>query len=153
MAAARITDRDRGYKKRMRALDKLKDGASITVGIHENDGAGAHGDTTIADVGAFHEFGTDDIPERSFVRGWYDEEKSENDKLIKQAATRVATGKSEPQQALDQAGAVMAGNMRARIRGGINPPLDDSTVDKKGPSTPLIDTGQLIQSITWKAKE
>jgi hypothetical protein len=152
MKGAKIRDTDRGYKKRMKVLEKFQ-GASISVGVHENDGAGAHSEgVSVADVGAFHEFGTDDIPERSFVRGWFDEQGPENDRLIASAAKRVATGKAEIQQALDQVGAVMAGNMVARIRSGIAPELADSTVSKKGSSTPLIDSGQLTQAITWKAK-
>ncbi len=39
-----------------------------------------------------------------------------------------------------------------KIQRGIDPALKDATIAKKGSSTPLIETGQLINSIDFEVK-
>jgi hypothetical protein len=54
--------------------------------------------------------------------------------------------------ALDRLGAKFVGDIQRRIKAHIPPPLQQSTIDRKGSSTPLIDTGVLWSSITHEVK-
>jgi hypothetical protein len=144
--STRVTDRDRGYKKLMKRLFTL-DGKpkELTVGIHAEEGGRA------LQVGSSNEFGTNRIPERSFVRAWADDKQRENEELMKRAAERTIEGTS-PEKALDQLGSQFVASMKKRITGQISPPNDPATIAQKGSSTPLINSGQLLNSINFKVK-
>ena len=51
---------------------------------------------------------------------------------------------------LEQAGEFLAGKMVDKITAGLSPALKPATVQAKGSSTPLIDTGELLSQITHK---
>lgn len=127
--------------------------AKVTVGIHGTDGAKVHeGEITVADVGAFHEFGTSTIPARSFIRGWFDESVAANRGLLASQMRLVMAGKLTLETALERVALKMEASVRNRIRAHIPPPLAQSTIDRKGSSTPLISTGQLVSSIRAKSE-
>lgn len=130
---------------------------SLTVGIHGAEGAAAHGETkgeplTVAQVGAFHEFGTSRVPQRSFVRGWFDESQAEIAELLRSQLALAAAGKLTVEQALERVALKCEASMKKRIRNRIPPPLAPETIARKGSSVPLIDTGQLRNSIRAKAE-
>ncbi|MEY0908199.1 hypothetical protein AB7180_15570, partial [Providencia rettgeri] len=50
-------------------------------------------------------------------------------------------------------GEKLAGEVKRKIQAGINPPLDPKTVKRKKSSKPLIDTGNLLQSITYEVRD
>lgn len=102
---------------------------------------------TVADVGTIHEFGLG-VPQRSFIRGWYDESQEENKRIVSVLQKQVLRGEVTQTVALNRFGLKCVGDIQRRIVDGIPPPLAQSTIDKKGSSTPLIDTGQLRASIT-----
>ena len=52
-------------------------------------------------------------------------------------------------RALGLLGARMSADMKMTIKNRIPPPLQPETIRRKGSDVPLIDTGQLINSITW----
>lgn len=138
--------------------------ASITVGVHGTEGGELHdgatfaddgalelpSDLTVADVASFHEFGTRNVPQRSFIRGWFDEQIDVNRELLRTALTEVVSGKRPLQQALERVALKMEANVKRRIRNRIPPPLKPETIARKGSSVPLIDTGQLRASIRAK---
>lgn len=149
----RIVDRDRGYRALLARVKRASRSRAITVGVHSGEGgAPAAGGGTVADVASIHEFGLGNVPERSFVRSWADAKKSDNQKLLREAAERIVRG-ATVDEALEQVGLVMAASMQKRIQSGeIGPPLEPATIARKGSSTPLIDTGQLVSSITHKVE-
>jgi hypothetical protein len=140
--------------------------ARITIGIHASEGDAIHDDATfeadgaltpsaaltVAEVGAFHEFGTRHIPRRSFIRGWFDESVAANRELIQSQLALVATGKLPLQKALDRIALKCEANVKRRIRERIPPALAPATIARKGSSVPLIDTGQLRAAIRGKAE-
>lgn len=90
------------------------------------------------------------IPERSFLRTGHDENA---DKVIKQterALGQVLAGKMSVDDMLDLYGQQMATAIKTYMRNLKSPPNHPYTVEQKGSSNPLVDTGQLIESITWK---
>lgn len=107
---------------------------------------------SLVEVAAVHEFGAPaaGIPMRSFIRATVDEHLSELKTLQEAIAKRVLDGKLGVDQALNQIGAKVASWCQKAIADGIDPPLDPATMKAKGSSKPLVDTGQLKASITWK---
>lgn len=105
---------------------------------------------TVAEVAAYNEFGTKTksgargIPSRPFIRGTL----KDNKKTIATAASRILF--HEPNAFHDKMGLFLVSLVRKKIREGISPENAKKTVRQKGSSTPLIDTGQLIGSLTYE---
>ena len=106
--------------------------------------------TPVAAVAAWNEFGTKRIPERPFFRnaieGAEDELKPVMVKSIDprtMAMDRTTAGKL---------GEVMQGRIQRSITTLREPALAESTKRKKGSSNPLIDTGTLRKSTTYRIK-
>src|SRR5262245_20440620 len=72
----RISDKDRGAAARITAL---LDQGVLKVGILEAEAAEEHEDAdgaTVGEIAEIHEFGLG-VPQRSFLRGWVDEDKAQ----------------------------------------------------------------------------
>lgn len=153
----RVTDRDKGAKALMK---RLAQSGEITVGIHEAEGSAAKegdddaGDMQLIDVAIVHEFGSEDgrIPRRSFIRDWEDEKAEEHKGQLRQAGKAVIDGKLDAERALGRLGVLYQADIQKRISDGIDPANAQSTIDRKGSSKPLIDTGQLRTSVTHKVE-
>lgn len=153
--SVRIREVDHGAKALFERVAKMKKGA-VDVGIFAELGSaqkskGATG-LTVLDVAAFHEFGLG-VPERSFLRGYVDENQARIRGMIKSIATLIEQGKLDQNVALERLGMTIVGEIQKRIAQGIPPPNAPSTIAQKGSSTPLIDTGQLRSSITHKVRD
>lgn len=146
--SARVTDRDRGAKRLLEQIAKVK-GASVDVGVLGDKASAEHeSGVTVADVATFHEFGLG-VPERSFVRGYVDENEAKAQSLARKGVQSVAKG-LDVDTVLNVIGLSHVGGMQERIAAGIDPALAELTIAGKGSSTPLIDTGQLRSSITHR---
>lgn len=150
----RIIDRDKGWKALLKRTKKLDRRRGVTVGVHSGEGAAPSGDSALSvlDVATIHEFGLGNNPERSFVRAYADEHSDEVKAKEKELIAGAVKGKRTAEDVLELLGLWIVGKMQERIRGGIAPPNDPVTEDRKGSTTPLIDTGQLVSSITHKVE-
>ena len=161
---SKVTDTDHGAKALLKRMNALSAGRDLRVGIL-GDLAGvpktsAKGEATaltLVEVATIHEFGEGDIPERSFLRAWFDEASPRITGEIKKAMEKVAAGKVELTQAIDLLGARYAGEIQLRIARGIDPALAEATVTRKlatgmGGETPLIASGQLRSAVSWDQK-
>lgn len=90
------------------------------------------------------------IPERSFLRAPLKANMPKYHKAFEWFVQRATQGKISMNQALNQMGMMMVRDSQEAISKGIAPANADSTIRRKGSSTPLIDTGRLRQSITWR---
>ncbi len=90
------------------------------------------------------------IPERSYLRATFDQQQGDLGQVLEHLAGLVVKGSITGEAALGRAGAWFVGKIQATISAGIDPPLGEQTIKRKGSSTPLIDTGRLWQSITWR---
>ena len=114
-------------------------------------GAGVEKDgTSVIDVAEWNEFGTATIPERSFIRAWFDEAEPQLRQDFAALMRTVAAGKRTRAEVLELMGQRMVGQVQARMSAGIPPPNKPATVRRKGSSTPLIDTGVLRSSVTYR---
>jgi hypothetical protein len=150
----RVTDTDKGWKDLMRRLFKDGGNVAIEVGVFgpnadkPHEGAGAQR-LTVLQVGIFNEFGLG-VPERSFIRSYFDENAARLQKAAAKLMVSVIDGKRTRAQALDVLGTLMVGEIQKRIAAGIAPPNAPSTVARKGSSTPLINSGQLRASVAYR---
>jgi hypothetical protein len=148
-----VKDVDRGYAKRVKAIASAAAGPTVTyVGVIDGKGGEKpHGNTglTVGELADIHEFGLG-VPERSFLRAWFDENRAQVQETLRAAHRQVLLGKLTPKRAGELIGLKFAGEIQKFIaEGHVQPPLSEQTVKKKGSSVPLIDTGQLRAAISW----
>lgn len=107
-----------------------------------------------ATIAAAHEFGVPGhIPERSFLRSTLGENKGRaTGLLIRELKADISQGDFSG-RAFAIVGEKLSGEVKRKIQSGINPELDPKTVARKGSSKPLIDTGNLLQSITYEVRD
>lgn len=132
-----------GIKKR------IKTPGTVDIGIID---AGEHksGDITVAGIGFIHEFGTDTIRERSFIRSILQGKKKEIISLQKKSLKSILNGNIKIEKALGLIGEFTADEIRKKIVAIRTPPNTAETIKKKGSSNPLIDTAQLKNSIIYE---
>lgn len=113
--------------------------------------AGLFGDTEIATIGRAHEYGSEGIPQRSWMRQTFAIKRAELVALQAKLCTALLARKITPQRAMQLLGAWAAGAIKATITSdGSFAPLAPSTIARKRSAKPLIDTGQLVGSITFQ---
>lgn len=147
MASNRLRVDARGLNA-IKDIRKRIEASAVSIGVHEGQHRGS--DKTVAQVYAFNEFGTETIPERPTLRPTFAKEK------IKYRLTLgkiVGKAMEEPtydiHQAMGKIGLMAQNDLQNAIRTLDAPPNADSTISKKGSSNPLIDTGQLVNSVKW----
>lgn len=107
----------------------------------------------IAEYGAYNEFGTKDIPERSFLRSTYDEKIAKWQRQIQATIRKILRMESDGSNALTQLGEVAVKDVQRKISSNIAPPNAPSTIAKKGAGkTTLYDTGKLTRAITYEGR-
>lgn len=154
--AVRITERTH---KGWHELQKLAHAGKPQVNVgYLEDGKGGqkHGAYTNAEIGAVHEFGVPAgegrpaIPERSHLRSTLDEKKSEIIDLQKKLLRGVFDGKLDVEKALNVLGLKVVSDIKRKITSGpgVPPPNAPSTIEAKGSDRPLVDTSQLVNSIS-----
>lgn len=153
----KFKDTDRGLEALKARIGKAA-AARVSVGIHEAEGAEEteDGEATVLDVAAFNEFGgeNDNPPRRSFIADWADENSEEHKELLRRSAAAVVKGTlPSTTVALERLGLRFVGDVQKRIVAGIEPENAESTIAKKGSSTPLINHGQLLGSVTHQVTQ
>jgi hypothetical protein len=111
-------------------------------------------DIDVAFIGAVHEFGAPNagIPERPWLRPGVRSGSAEMQRLNRVNLIKMLRGQLNPAVALRQLGAMAQGFVQKHIRSGDFTPLKPATIAAKGSSKPLIDTGQMVQSVTFEVR-
>jgi hypothetical protein len=117
---------------------------------------------TLLELAAIHEFGSPaaNIPERSFIRRTFSESEGREtlNKMLERIARGILADNLTAAQGLETLGLWAANAIKMRIKSKIPPPLQPATIKEKlkkghaGGSTPLVATGQLIDSITSEVR-
>lgn len=93
------------------------------------------------------------IPERSFIRRTPQERQSEIDNVIKEGLNRLLTFEIDVTGFYNLVGQALVGITQEVLTSGSYEPNHPFTIEQKGgKSTPLINTGRLRESITWKVE-
>lgn len=153
---SRVEDKDLGLNRIIRTLNKDLDGVVVKVGVQAKDKAVRRGkggsirntDQPLAAIAAIHEFGLGGMPQRSFLRSAFDENKPMINKMGDHIVNSAIKGIST-ETALDQLGNVVQGMVQKKIVDGPFVPNSPATIKRKKSSKPLIDTGHLRQSIRY----
>jgi hypothetical protein len=137
--------RDNGYSELMK-VSGLR--FRVRAGILGDHAMRRHAGSniTVGSLASIHEHGLG-VPRRSFIRDWFDQNMPLLGRWFKWLARSGAT-QTQMISAADHLGQMVAGSIRERIMSGIGPQLKPETIKRKGSSVPLIDTRQLINSIT-----
>lgn len=147
-----VTIKDNGAIK---MLEQLSQPPSVArIGVIGGEASAPHDKSplTVGEIAAIHEYGLG-VPERSFVRDFVDGNRSKLHRMMRATALEVARGRSQ-EEAMARFGLAVAGMIKKRMIAGINPPLKESTKERKqqitggnAKDTPLILSGQLISAI------
>ena len=153
---ARVRDVDNGWKALVKRITRMSGGIAVTVGIQGSKAAEQHGTDdglTNVQLGTHHEFGAPNanIPQRSWLRSTFDENRKKYEKLMFDASKK-SLDVLDPLAPFVIAGEIARGDVIKKIKAGIDPPLKAATIARKGSSTPLIDEGILINSITSEVR-
>lgn len=143
--SSKTIDRDLGWKKLRAELERAKV-SEVVVGILEgevNDGQ------SIAEYAAYNEFGTENIPERSFMRSTFDERLTGLKIIMGQQFAKVKRGEKTVHQALSYIGLKHQDQIKDKIGSNMPPPNAPATIEAKGSSKTLIDTGAMKNSVHY----
>ncbi len=157
-----------GFNRIPELIDNIKalTDHHLEIGILGDDASAPHGDgeTTIGEIAAVHEFGATIqrvgtksqmttlimIPERSFMRAGWDNHEKEVTKKIGELVDGVLVGRWNGDAVYVSIGGFVTTRLQKFLNALSEPPLAQSTIDRKGSDNPLVDTGKLKDSITWK---
>lgn len=92
------------------------------------------------------------IPERSFLRKSHDEKGEQVLKQAERALPLVIHGQMTVEQYMDMVGRNYVTMIKEFIVELDSPPNHPYTVEQKGSSNPLVDTGGLVESISYRVK-
>lgn len=136
----------KGIKKLFARLER----GTVDVGILAGEGKHKDSSFSVAQIGFIHEFGAVTIPERSFIRSTINGQAKDIKKVTRAQYKKVLNGDITTKEGLGVLGAFTAGLIQERFTSNDWVPNTDKTQMRKGSSAPLIDTGQLRQSISFK---
>lgn len=143
----------RGGAKADAALRKVaellgKRGA-VRVGFLEGATYPTKAATPVAAVAAYQNFGTRRIPPRPFFSNMVAEESPGWPGAV---ATNLRSTGYDVDRTLNLVGEGIAGQLRQSIVDTNSPPLAQSTIDRKGSSKPLVDTGHMLNTVDYEVK-
>lgn len=151
-----------GGKKLLKQFEVLKNKPHVRVGIlQENFSDPKEGDPkrefTLGEIAVVNEFGSKDgrVPERSYIRSTFDEEKRRWRTLTGKLKKKMIVAVKTVEWVLGNMGTKIVGDIQAKINAVKEPPNAPSTIAKKTRAgkvgdNPLVDYGQLKSSITYK---
>lgn len=117
--------------------------------MHDAKDGGAPVD--MADIAMFNELGTSTSPPRPFLRQTVDDNEDKINEFCKRAAKSIAKG-SNAETELKKMGAFGVSLVQEKIGNGSFIPNSSTTIKLKGSDKPLIDTGQMRQSVHYVIK-
>lgn len=107
---------------------------------------------TLNRLAAIHEYGTNRIPKRPFVHPPLKQNRGKYLKITGKQIASSVMGRGRMSQTWHYVGQAAVSDVQNYMLTGKFAPLAASTVRRKGSSKPLIDTGQMRQSITYRVK-
>lgn len=92
------------------------------------------------------------IPERSFLRAGFDEHHQKVANKVDRTLPDVLAGTMSEEQFLETIGILLSSKIKDYARNLRKPANHPFTVEQKGSSNPLVDTGSMIESITYEVE-
>lgn len=162
--SARVVDKDLGFFETIKNITSFRE-SEIQIGFQQGsithtqskNGRTQSAGQSMPEIAAKNEFGfgsgRGSIPARPFMRTSFDENLEKINRMILNQYKRVTDGKRTADRALGLIGQYMVGLIQKKIRQITTPPNTPYTIAIKGSSKPLIDFGQMIQSVTYVVRK
>jgi len=155
--ARAVADKDKGWKEIEKQIE-IASKSLVKVGFQQGETTKLQrkGNRTkksgfsMPDIAAVNEFGSAKIPARPFMRTSFDENRDKITSFVQKNYDKILEGKITTKQALGLIGLAMVGLIQKKIRSIVTPPNSPRTIEIKKSSKPLIDFGQMIQSVREK---
>jgi hypothetical protein len=146
-----VKDIDKGWQQIEINMKHLK-GRKVKVGITAD--SGSVDGTAVIDYATYNEFGTRSIPARPFMATTADRYRDQTVKVAEAMIGQVIDRKYNVDTALARLGAWYQGRIQMTIREAKSwaVPNDPKTIAMKGSSSPLIDTGRMVQSVRYEVE-
>ena len=149
-----IDDEDTGMDALLINYDDMND-LVLSVGIHQREGNERYPNgPRVAEVASWHEFGTTNLPMRSFARRWSTTRRQEIIKKMDRWAQDVTDGRAKPVPSSTRSGRSLAAPCKRSSTATKSKPADQpSTVARKGQNVVLYETGRLVSAIRHKVSK
>lgn len=148
----KITADGRKFQKMLKEICELE----VRVGFQHGKKYEEEPETDICDVAMWNELGTVNMPSRPFLRKSVDENENKIKAFIRQMKKDLISG-VPASQVFKKIGIFQKDLIQNKIKDGDFAPNAPATVKKKRSGRPLIDTGQMRQSVDYviqkKSKE
>lgn len=133
--------------KGLKSVIKNLESGYVTVGIHRKEGKHDDADLSVANIAAIHEYGLNNMHERSFMRSTLFAQRKTIQSIIRKDAKKML-GNGKFNKNIQKLGLMLEGKIKNKIVSIRSPGNSDATkARKKGVDNPLIDTGQMLQSV------
>lgn len=139
-----------GLIQRMRDFGKPK----VYIGVPAVKNRVHEGGINMATLLAVHCFGvpTKGIPQRDPLRPPLINNSDKYVSLMAQGIQNAIANGTDPKIVYEKIGLVASNDVKEYFVSGSFVPLKQKTIDKKGSSKPLLDTGELRNSISWEVR-
>lgn len=151
---SRVESKGKGVAGLKALVSQLEKKPEVRIGVFAAKDLRLGDGPTNVEIAAINEFGGGDTPERSFLRRTADAKNAAWGVLLEKILKKGVASKLDIHSGLEALGMRAAADVRATItRGsGVPPPNAPSTIARKGSSRPLIDSTQMLNSITHVVK-
>ena len=155
MSKARLTSKDKGFAKLKKLAEQLGGRPHVKVGVLASSGADQvhDGGLTNVELAVVLHYGTDDghVPARPFLTQTAHEQEKKWERLIAEVGGKIIEGKLSLERGLGLIGQRASADVKNTITKGegVPPPNAPSTIARKGSSRPLVDSGRVVQSISY----
>ncbi|MCI9097728.1 MAG: hypothetical protein HFI95_16390 [Lachnospiraceae bacterium] len=130
-------------------MKELRELSELEVGIGFQRGTASRGNgTDITDIAMWNEFGTEHIPSRPFMRDSVDKHIPAIEHMLKAQEGALLNGASA-RKVLETVGVFQKDLMQTEIEQGDFVANAEATIKRKGSDKPLIDTGQMKNSVNF----
>lgn len=144
---------DRWTPEGQRLMKELKELADLEVRIGFQRGKASDNGTDLTDIAMWNELGTEHIPSRPFMRDSVDKHKAEIVEFMKAQGKTLVAGASA-RSVLEKIGVFQKDLIQTEIEQGSFVANAPATIRRKGSDKPLIDTGQMKNSVNfWIGKK
>ena len=150
-ASIEVTVKDEKLKKIRKNL-ALFQKLVVQVGYYDGATYDDGDNPSVALIAFFHEFGTRNMPQRSFMRSALKDFENEIGLVATKATIDVACGASEPVPAAERMAQAMAFAVYKKLTTASQwaEPLTFRTIAGKGHDIPLFEVGKLRETLMWR---
>jgi len=142
---------DKGYKKFVSEIKNFDKNPKVKIGILEGNADRVDGKDNV-DLMTKHEYGVG-VPQRSVIRAGTDSNIDNifNNTIVDQY-DKIIIGHSNVIEMVNKTGAVVKTKFRERFSTKYLEPNAPFTIAKKGSDVPLVETGELKDTINYKVE-